>query len=470
MIRALRWLAPGSMAGRLALLLAAGLVGMWLLAAFTAAVVVRRELNEVFDSVLQETAQRLLANVLRNDGARLAALGPQDAPILEPAVPHEEYITYRVFSAAGQLLLRSHGASAEAPVPPPAPGFAARGRRHSYTEPSVDGRYLLTIEEPDDHRGHAIRATLGELLAPLAGLVLAALLLIPRVVRRGFVPMSRLKAEIRRRGGSNLAPIGDLALPAELRPMRDDMNLLLRRLRQALEAERRFTANAAHELRTPLAGALGQGQLLLARLPPGDPARAQAEAMIDGLRRLTRRVEKLLQMARAEAGVALRLEPIDLLVPLHLVVEEVAGRPGVGDRLRLDDGGLDHMIVMGDLDALAIVLRNLIENAVLHGAPDQPIDVGVTAEGRVRVTNGGPAVPPDHLATLAQRFVSHDAGGSGSGTGLGLSIVQAIVEQVGGRLSLQSPASGRDDGFQATLWLPLAADATNRRGQGGPSP
>jgi signal transduction histidine kinase len=85
-----------------------------------------------------------------------------------------------------------------------------------------------------------------------------------------------------------------------------------------------FSANAAHELRTPIAAALAQGQLLAARLPPGHAERDQAEAMVEGLRQLARRIEKLLQLARAEAGVALRLEPVDLLVPLHLVTSFAA--------------------------------------------------------------------------------------------------------------------------------------------------
>ena len=370
------------MGGRLTLSLALGIVTVWLVAAAGAGLVVQRELNEVFDSILQETAQRLLADVLENEGERLVAAEQQATPVVVPAVPHEEYITYRVYAADGTLLLHSHAAARQGDRPRPSPGFDNIGGGRSYTEPSVDGRYFLTISEPVDHRGHTIRGTLARLLAPLAALVAAALLLIPWAVRRGFAPVARLKAEIARRGGGNLAQIEDPGLPEELQPIRDDVNLLLRRLSLALAAERRFSANAAHELRTPIAGALAQAQWLVASLADGQPGRAQAEAIRGELRRLGQRIGKLLDLARAEAGVALRLEPVDLLLALRLVVSEFAGRPGAGARLRFCDGGLDEVLVAGDLDVLAIALRNLVENAVVHGDPGGPVEIAITPRRR----------------------------------------------------------------------------------------
>lgn len=443
---------PRSMAGRLTLSLAAGLVAMWLVAVATAAVWVQQELTEVFDSILQESAQRILADILERDRPELEAVRPGDSPLVTAAVPHEEYITYQLFSASGQLLLRSHAAGTASLATGPSPGFSNITGTRSYTEQSVDGRYRLMIAEPPDHRGHAIRGALYKLLAPLLGLVAAATLLIPWAVRLAFRPVARLKAEIGRRSGADLSPIADPGLPEELLPMRDDVNLLLRRLRHGLEAERNFSANAAHELRTPIAAALARAQLLTLRLPPGKPERQDAEAMVDGLRALARRIEKLLQLARAEAGVALSLRPVDLVLAIHLVVDELTTHAEATTRLRVDDGGLDVLMVAGDLDALAIALRNLVENALLHGDPAHPVEVGVTADGIVRVTNGGPIVPPDQLATIEQPFVSHD----GKGSGLGLSIVKVIADQVGGKLALRSPVPGRAGGFEAVLSLKLA--------------
>jgi two-component system OmpR family sensor kinase len=443
-----RW--PRSMGGRLALSLGAGLLGFWLLSATTAAFVVVRELNEVFDSILQETAQLLLGELIQAHAADIARAEAGETVVIAAGLPHDEYITWRLYGADGRLLMRSHRAGI---VPMPPPGFSAVAGAPTYAEPSPDGRYLLSVSEPRDHRPHTIRPTLWRLLTPLLALVLLTLLLIPPVVRRGFAPLIALRAEIARRGGGNLAPLGAAPLPTELASMRDDVDLLLARLRQAMEAERSFSANAAHEMRTPVAVALAQAQLLAARLDPASPERREAEEMAAGLKRLGARLEKLLQLARAEAGVALRREPVDLLVPLHLLVEEFASRPDVGDRLRFDDAGLQHLAVAGDLDALAIALRNLIENALRHGAGDSPVEVAVLPQGGVRVVNAGPVVPPERLAALTRRFVSGDRGGFG----IGLSIVQAIAGQLGGSLALRSPASGRPDGFEAILTLPPAA-------------
>lgn len=449
-------LGPRGMGGRLALSLSAGLLVLWIASAVSAAVVVSRELSEMFDSILMESAQVLLPDLSEHYGAQLAAPPAGGATVVTRAIPHDEYLTWRLYASDGRLLMRSHGAS-EDPMPPA--GFATIADARYYTERTPDGRWFLTIAEPPGHRRHAIAPTLLRLLAPLFLLVLATLLLIPLLVRRGFAPVHALRAEISRRGGSNLAPLDAPHLPDELGSIRDGVDLLLRRLRQALEAERSFSANAAHELRTPVASALAQAQLLAARLPPGSAERSEAEEMAAGMARLGARVEKLLQLARAEAGVALRREPVDLLVPLSLLAEEFADQQGVGDRLRFDDGGLDRLMVAADLDALAIALRNLIENALRHGPPGGTVSVSAHADGRVSVVNDGPVLPPERLAALPRRFVSH----GGKGSGLGLSIVQAIAEQIGGTLSLHSPAVGREDGFEAVLSLPLAPEAATAR-------
>jgi two-component system OmpR family sensor kinase len=371
---------------------------------------------------------------------------PGDPALVPASAPHEEYVTWQLLSADGRLLAHSHGAATVAPRPVPEPGFFDTRTTRTFAEPSADGAYVFLLSEPAAHRGHAIRATLLQLLLPMGLLILGALLLVPVVVRRAMRPVREFEAALVQRGGANLAEIDSLGLPQELSPIRQDVNLLLRRLRQALEAERSFTANAAHELRTPVAAAMAQAQLLTRELPPGEPPQARATAIAEELRRLGRRVEKLLQLGRAEAGVALRLGAVDLLTPLHLLIDQMPER----GRIRVEQAGDDGFLVHADLDMLAIALRNLLENALLHGDLASPVTVRLRP-GEVSVRNAGPMVPAARLRDLSTRFVRHS---DARGSGLGLAIVRTVAEQSGGSLELFSPARGQADGFEAVLRLP----------------
>lgn len=152
--------------------------------------------------------------------------------------------------------------------------------------------------------------------------------------------------------------------------------------------------------------------------------------------------------------LAVRLERAsDLRMVARIVTEDLA-RAGARDQITLR---LPDQPLMSDLDpdAFGIICRNLVENALRHGDPDQPIEVALSADGRFRVSNSGPIVPPEVLAHLTRRFGR--AGEVKEGAGLGRAIVAAIAERIGSRLDLQSRAPGRDAGFEAALMLPQAA-------------
>ena len=151
------------------------------------------------------------------------------------------------------------------------------------------------------------------------------------------------------------------------------------------------------------------------------------------------------------------------LRPAARIVTEDAARKAAPGRVQL---ALPDQPVLSDLDpdAFGILLRNLIENALRHGAKDGRIDITLTPDGVLRVMNDGPVVPPEVLSRLTARFERGGAGNEGSG--LGLAIVAAIAERLGSTLTLRSPATGRDQGFEVEIGLPvdvgLAADQTAR--------
>jgi two-component system OmpR family sensor kinase len=228
----------------------------------------------------------------------------------------------------------------------------------------------------------------------------------------------------------------------------------MQRLKAAIESERAFAANAAHELRNPIASARAQIQLLAANLK-GSSESTRAENVVSQLGQLGRRVEKLLQLARTQAGLGHGRERSDLAAIAGMIVDEFAWRPDVGARLSLDASSEQPCWVAIDQDALAIVLRNVIENAVHHGDPDAPISVRVRPDHSVRVTNGCPAISRDVLDGLKKRFRRGGAPGS-PGDGLGLAIVDALMRQAGAEFVMSSPAEGRADGFEIHLKFPGA--------------
>lgn len=227
------------------------------------------------------------------------------------------------------------------------------------------------------------------------------------------------------------------------------MNRLLERLSRTLEAERSFTANSAHELRTPVAAALAQTQRLVIETSD-EAARARGREIEAALRRLSRLSEKLMQLARAEGARLRAAEPTDLAAILHMVVNEMTASAGNAGRVELvlpEAPALSHI----DPDAFAILARNLIENALKHGSQQEPVRVTLSADGVLCVANAGAAIAPDVLARLSEPFERGRA--QADGAGLGLAIARTIAAGSGGRIELLSPREGRQDGFEARFFI-----------------
>lgn len=444
---AARW----SLSRHLVRSLTLGLAGLWLCAVISSVVVVRHELNEVFDGALQEAALRLLPLALddlqeaeEHDGAReVADTGDGDDT--------EAALAYQVRELSGRILIRSHDAPRVSFPDVLATGYSESDGWRSYTVRAVDRPLYIQVAEPMRHRDEALLEVLVWLIAPVAFLAPLAGMIVMVAIRRVLTPIAGVREAIRTRGRSDLAPIDDGGLPDELAPIVDDVNRLLRRLGHALESERSFAANSAHELRTPVAAALAQLSRLATELQ-GTAAAERAERIATVLRGLAGRIEKLLQLARADAGIALRREPVDPVQVVELLVEEFRRQEQHADRLHLEIATEDDVRVETDIDALAIALRNLIENALVHGTPDGIVQVTVADDRSIRVINDGPAVVPERLAALTGRF--ERGGGPTPGTGLGLAIADTIIRQAGGSLQLLSPATGRADGFEAVVRFP----------------
>ena len=427
---------------------------LWLIGVGIAAMSIRHEIDEVFDSALQETAERLLPLALDEVDEHREQDGEDGRQLSDPfhAEGRKEHLHYQVRDGSGRVIVRSHDASTEPFSAPLKSGsFYGDGRRY-FTAASPDASVYVQVAELPGERQEAVSALWLSLAAPLLGLLPIAALVIYLTVRRTTRPILDVQRQIGMRSGEHLAPIDPHGLPDELMPIIHDLNRLLERLRAALEAERSFAANSAHELRNPIAAARAQAELIAASLQ-GSPEQARAAQLIATLGQLANRLEKMLQLARAEAGIGLARTETDLVAITRLVVEDYAKRPQLASRLSFDAGPDQCVFAAIDPDALGISLHNLIDNALRHGSPDGPIEIGVGPAATVSVTNDGPSISPDELAKLKTRF---ERGGrkDASGAGLGLAIVEEIMRQAGGRLELYSPARRRSGGFEAALVFP----------------
>ena len=440
-----------SLTRRLIWTLTIAAVVLWLLAALLAANTLRIRLNDAFDGGLRETAERILS--LAVDSLHDESNEPQfhdgghEIPALDDGVG--EYIVYQVRAADGTVLLRSHDAPSAAFDVPLATGFSDAGPWRVYTVGDPKGGIFTQVAESNAHRSDSLWSSVLSLIWPIALLVPLSALGIYAAVRSGLRPVRLFSSRIGERHASNLAPVSADGLPAELQPIARAVNGLIGRVSDALEAERAFASNSAHELRTPIAGSLAQTQRLIAEL--GDsPAKERALQIETSLMRLKHLSEKLLQLSRAEAGIGAVADPVDLMPALKVVVADFARSLPPGRVEFTPDPGADLHAPM-DVDAFGIAIRNLLENAERYGDLNQPIRVTVVS-GAVEVSNGGNVVPGDKLAHLADRFVRASA--QGQGAGLGLAIVKSLINQAGGRLELESPIPGAASGFRARLVFP----------------
>ena len=440
---------PSSLQARLALAIGLGVAVLWVVTSLITAATIRSEIDEVFDSALQETAQRILPLAVQDVFEREDDGTEQ---LITTLREHDEFLTYVLRNKAGRVLLRSHDADIRDFPPFVETGFAQTATHRLYYDAVFDGEFNIAIAEPLDHRAEVSRETLMALGLPLFILLPLTLGGIWVLVRLMLRPLRGFRAGVASRDGNDLTPVDTGDLPDEITPVAEAVNALLARLQRTLAAERSFAANAAHELRTPVAAALAQTQRLGAETGE-DSTRKRADDIEASLKRLNRLSEKLMQMARAEGANLLSDTPHDLAVVLRMVADDLA-HSDKSNRLMLD---LPSEPVMSrvDADAFAIAARNLLENALRHGDENAPVNVTLKQDGTLQVVNAGPVVSPEVLGVLTQRFARGDS--SAQGSGLGLAIVNTIANGIGGKLDISSPATGRDDGVQVILHLPQIA-------------
>lgn len=424
---------------------------LWLLTGWLSYSRAQHEAEELMDGHLAQAAHLVLA-VLEHNDEQIGSLAARLAGVRGSSNIYEPALEFQFGLADGTLLARSSGAP-RLPIRGVA-GYSdiLRGDEawRLLNLSSDDGRYRVQVSQAIGLRDRAALEVAGQTILPLA-LVLPALMLFIYVsIRRGLRPLDNLARAVSARTPDNLEPLADLAVPAEVQPLVVELNTLFDRVAQVLDNERRFTADAAHELRTPLAALKVQAQVAL--LSSRAPMRRKAlQQLLAGVDRADRMVEQLLRLARLDPQ--LRLEHADR-VELAPIIRAVADMPsridaGADFRLQIDlpAGGCS---VRGDAELLGIAVRNLVDNALRYGGAGG--EVRVVAEMRAGrldlwVLDQGPGVAEAELARLGQRFF-RGRNHLEEGSGLGLAIVQRVAELHGAQLKLANRPTG---GFAAGI-------------------
>ena len=447
-----------SLAGRLTRSLIVSVGGIWLACVLAVVWYIGSEIDYNFDSELVEVSHRMfdialdhLDSAPQKGDSTMAAAGP-DTPLLVPAPGSfaQSAVPFQIVDEHARVLARSADTPAAVFDVALSSGFADAGGWRIYTLRHPQRSLYLQVADPLEERRAAVNRTLFGLIVPLTAVLPLLALLLRRIARSELRVLGTLSQEVALRDGQLLNPIALPGLPRELQYVQEHVNRLLERLALALDVERALAANAAHELRTPLAAA----RLRLQTALDHDLQRGEVEAALSSLNTLSQRTEKLLQLSRAESGAPFTRDRVDLVQLATTVAEEFWQDPRAADRLDLltpQDGSTP--VALGDVDGLAIALRNLVENALRHGG-DGPVEINVTRDCRLSVRDQGPGVEPSALPRLLERHVRQSA--QRAGYGLGLSIVATIAHKHGAQLLLASPPPGAVHGFEATLVLKQA--------------
>ncbi|WP_207001864.1 sensor histidine kinase [Trinickia mobilis] len=291
---------------------------------------------------------------------------------------------------------------------------------------------------------------------PFLILVPVLLLVTANLVRKMFRPIASLAADIDRRGERELHPVNEGHLPSEVRPFVVAINRLLGRIDQAMEAQRRFVADAAHELRSPLTALSLQAERL-AEAPMSAQARERLTVLRKGIERGRSLLDQLLTLARAQSTPESPGAPVSVLRVYRRVLEDLMP---LAEAKRIDigvEGENDARVLVNEVDLIAVV-RNLVDNAIRYTPERGRIDLSVTARDRravLEIKDSGPGIPAAERERVFDPF--YRVLGSGEvGSGLGLSIVKTIADRLGADVRLAYADEPAQAGLSVTVLIPTA--------------
>lgn len=434
-------------------------------------VIAHRLANDVYNRLLLETANELSLHLVAADGGVALDLSPAARRLLL-GDPYDR-VFYRVSTAD------RHFVGGDAVLPLPARAIASEAAPYFYPG-TVSGRpvwivllraakplapgsagWLLQVGETTQKRDALVRNILLSIVLPQFLLILVAVLLVRVGVAQGLSPLRRLREAVANRSHLDLSPIGEHGIPGEVRPLLHAVNALMVRLDQVLSFQTRFIADAAHQLRTPVAGLKTTIELALRETDLSGLKGSLDQAQLS-VERLSRLVAQLLSLARNEPSSlrALHFSAVDLnKLIFNTTMEWVPEAYKKGIDLGFE-GPDEPVPVDGDIVQLTELANNLIDNAVRYTRNTGRVTVRIAAgpPPAFSVSDDGPRIPPEERERIFERF-HRLLGTPTDGSGLGLAIVREIAQTHGVRVDLTDDADGVGNRFTLTFPAPDRAAA-----------
>lgn len=426
---------------------------LWVVDAAHTFLTVRAAINAAYDRSLYASALAISERVTLTGAVPAVDIPPLALEVLDTA--SQERLFYRVAyrDGGGEVFITGYPDLPRPPRSGPGPLYydatyhddpvrVSALETHYPTDPPMS--VLVQVAETVGGRGSRTRElVLREAAAQLAVILLAAAILWFGV-SRGLRPLTQASGDVARRSAEDLAPIALSRAPAEIAPLVGAVNDLMERLRRTIASQRRFIADAAHQLRTPLAVIQTKAELVLREEDPSALVGAVTD-LYEHSRTTTRLANQLLALARAEPGHGDEKRRLDLdALARETCAAHVSDALGRGVDLGYEGDG--PAPIVGQELLLREAIANLVQNAVAYGAHPGMVTVGVTrpAPGQVvlAVEDDGPGIPEAERARVLERFYRRP-GARGGGAGLGLPIVAQIAEGHGATLHLGDGAGGR---------------------------
>ena len=404
--------------------------------------------------------KRVFKSIQQNLGSQsnpAVALQNDNSPAARAAKDHINALEFQIWDRNGKLLLRSLSAPA-VPLSSGKSGLSTlwldgKSWRINTVYDQKNGITLMVGERANYRQQLENQLTQDSIIIMLMTYPLLGFL-IWIIVGRGLDTLKRVATEVRHREAGNLSPVDIEAVPSEIEPLVSELNNLFRRLQDAFERNRRFTADAAHELKTPLAALSAQVQVALR----SDTSESRKEALfkvLAGVNRSTHVVQQLLTLSRMapETGVN---EPVE--VKLGRVTSEVAALlapEAIANNIDLELlAGESDALVWGNPTAISILVRNLVDNAIRYSDDGGYVKINIFDDEKtvtLSVEDNGPGIPEDMREQVFERFY-RIPGAQATGSGLGLGIVMQIAKLHDAEIKLLTPPSG--EGLEVHIVFP----------------